>query len=203
MALVLLDLCAAFDLVDHEVLLTRLETSVGLRGAVLQWFRSYLTNRYFSFRIGHKTSSSIPLILSCGVSQVSILAPVLFTLYILPLASIFNKYKVSFHIYADDTKINFPLKHNDKNVSPPLLACLEEFKLLLSSNFLNLNENITEITIFGHKENYVLDVDCGSLGPYETQCARNQGVLFDHNLKFDKQISAVVKSCFFLSPSTP
>ncbi len=41
----------------------------------------------------------------------------------------------------------------------------------------------------------MLDVD--SLAPYVTQCARNLGVLFDHNLKFDKQISAVVKSCFF------
>ncbi len=74
------------------------------------------------------------------------------------------------------------------------MACLEEFKLWLSSNFLNLNNNKTEIIIFGHRENCVLDVDCG---PYETLCARNLGVLFDRNLKFDKQIRAVVKSCFF------
>ncbi len=43
----------------------------------------------------------------------------------------------------------------------------------------------------------MLDVDCGPLAPYETQCARNLGVLFDHNLKFGKQINAVVKSCFY------
>ncbi len=49
MALVVLDLSAVFDLVDHEVLLTRLETSVGLRGTVLQWFCSYLTNRCLVF----------------------------------------------------------------------------------------------------------------------------------------------------------
>lgn len=48
MALVLLDLSSVFDLVDHEVLLTHLEISVGLRGMVLQWFLSYLTNRIFS-----------------------------------------------------------------------------------------------------------------------------------------------------------
>lgn len=46
-ALVLFDLSAAFDVDDHEVLLTRLETSVGLRGAVLPWIRSYVTDRWF------------------------------------------------------------------------------------------------------------------------------------------------------------
>lgn len=195
MALVLLDLSSAFDLVDHEVLLRRLETSVGFRGVVLQWFRSYLNNRCFSVRIGHQSSTSVPL--NCGVPQGSILGPILFILYLLPLASIFNKYEVSFHLYADDTQVYFPLKHNDKNGLQPLFACLSDLKLWLSSNFLNLNENKTEIIIFGPKENCVFDVERGSLAPYETHCARNLGFLFDHNLKFEKQISAVVKSCFF------
>ena len=154
---------------------------MGFRGIVLQWFRSYLTNRCFSVRIGHQSSNSVPL--NCGVPQGSILGPILFILYLLPLASIFNKYEVSFHLYADDTQIYFPLKHNDKNGLQPLFACLSDLKLWLSSNFLNLNENKTEIIIFGPKENCVFDVDCG--------------FLFDHNLKFEKQISAVIKSCFF------
>ncbi|KAI2656143.1 hypothetical protein H4Q32_012980 [Labeo rohita] len=76
MALLLLDLSAVFDLVDHEIMLTRLDISVGIGGAVLQWFSSCLTNRYFSFRICHQTSSSI--FLNRGVPQGSILGIVLF-----------------------------------------------------------------------------------------------------------------------------
>lgn len=55
MALVLVDLSAAFDLVDHNVLFAHLESSVGLCGTVLQWFRFYLANRCLIVRIGHHT----------------------------------------------------------------------------------------------------------------------------------------------------
>jgi len=75
------------------------------------------------------------------------------------------------------------------------LVCLNDLKLWLSRHFLNLNENKMEIILFGPKEYCELDVD---YAPYEIQCARNMGILFDQNLKFHKQISTVVKSCFFI-----
>ncbi len=193
MALVLLDLSAAFDLVDHSILLSCLESCVGLRGMVLQWFRSYLSNRCFTVQIGHCISTAIPL--GCGIPQGSILGPVLFSMYLLPLASIFEKYGVSFHLYADDTQLYLPLQRNNKYSLQPLLDCLNELKLWLSSNFLHLNENKSEIILFGPRENVASDFDLGFLTPYNTQCARNLGILFDSSLKFDKQISAVVKSC--------
>lgn len=138
MALVLLDLSSAFDLVNHNVLISRLETCVGLRGTVLEWFRSYLTDRRFVVNIGHHSSSEIQL--RSGVPQGSILGPALFSLYLLPLGSIFSKYGVSFHLYADDTQIYIPLKRGNKNAFKPILDCLEELKLWLATNFLSLNE---------------------------------------------------------------
>ncbi len=74
--LILLDLTSAFDTADNKIILSRLEYFVGIQGTVLSWFKSYLTNRSFSVRLGN--FSSLPAKLSCGVPQGSILAPIHF-----------------------------------------------------------------------------------------------------------------------------
>lgn len=112
MALALLNLSSAFDLVDHNTLISRLETCVGLRGMVLQWLRSYHTNRRYVVSIGHQSSSEIYL--KSAVPQGSILGLLLFSLYMLPLGSSLNKYGASFHLYADDTQIYIPLNCENK-----------------------------------------------------------------------------------------
>ncbi len=96
MALLLLDLSSAFDLVNHDILISRLEARVGLRGTVLEWFRVYLTDRRNAVIIGHNSSSEVHL--RSGVPQGSILGPILLGLYMLPLGFIFNKYGGSFHL---------------------------------------------------------------------------------------------------------
>lgn len=127
-ALVLLDLSAAFDTVDHNVLLSRLEQVVGIRASALNWFQSYLMNRSFSVNIGKFHSSSVPL--TCGVPQGSTLAPMLFSLYMLPFGSIFEKYGICYHCYADDTQIYIPLTH--KNGLDPVAACFLDVKAWMS-----------------------------------------------------------------------
>lgn len=83
---ILLDLTASFDTIDHTVLLSRLEQYVGIQGNALKWFKSYLIDRSMVVSIG--ASRSAPL--TYGVPQGSILAPTLFSLYMLPLGSIFK-----------------------------------------------------------------------------------------------------------------
>ena len=75
-ALCLRDLTAAFDTVDHELLLLRLERQFGLRGAVLQWFRSYLTGRTFQVVYDGCLSAIVQVL--CSVRQGSVLGPRLF-----------------------------------------------------------------------------------------------------------------------------
>ena len=146
--LVLLDLTAAFDTVDHRILLSRLEQYVGLSGVALSWFQSYLSDRSFSVQLGDFFSSAAPL--TCGVPQGSILGPILFLLYMLPLGEILATHNISFHCFADDVQLYLPLKGDGQVALHSLLDCLDDVRKWMGANFLNLNESKTEVAFFGN-----------------------------------------------------
>ena len=79
----LLDMSAAYDTLDHTILLSRLKTMVGLSGVVLDWFSSYIKDRLLSVIIDNDISS--PIELTTGIPQGSVLGPLLFLIYMLPI----------------------------------------------------------------------------------------------------------------------
>ena len=83
-ALTLLDLSSAIDTIDDNFLITRQSTCYGISGTALSWFTSYLTDRRQAIKIGNCFSDILPT--SCGVPQVSVFGPLLFTLYTTPLS---------------------------------------------------------------------------------------------------------------------
>ena len=101
--MVLLDLSAAFDTVDHATILSRLEHDFSIKGNALEWFRSYLNNRMHYTIISDASSPGIKLMR--GVPQGSMLGPQLFSLYTVPLAAIARKHGLKCHFYADDTQL--------------------------------------------------------------------------------------------------
>src|SRR6476619_1037122 len=100
-ALVLLDLLAAFDTIDHQILIQRLESTFGISGSALSLLSSYLLDRFQFVSIDSSCSSNSNL--HTGVPQGSVLSPLLFTPYTNPLSYIFEGTRVDFHFYADDT----------------------------------------------------------------------------------------------------
>ena len=104
--LVMLDLSAAFDTVEHKLLLEDLR-AVGIEKNVYRWYKSYLENRKITVIISN-TRSEIKN-LTRGVPQGSILGPLLFSIYTIELSKILEKHKVKFTLYADDTQFYFPL----------------------------------------------------------------------------------------------
>ena len=103
--LAFLDLSAAFDTVNHTLLLARLQKSFGIRGTVLRWFNSYLPDRTQFVNINEVNSTIRDL--TVGVSQCSVLGPVLYLLYTAPLAKVIRSYGLDYHPYADDTQLYF------------------------------------------------------------------------------------------------
>ncbi|KAL2104366.1 hypothetical protein ACEWY4_001234 [Coilia grayii] len=162
----------------------------------LNWFTSYLSDRSFSVRIGSSSSKSAPI--KCGIPRGSILGPLLFSLYMLPLGSIFEKYGIQYHCYADDTQFYIPIKSDDASSMTKVLDCLNDIQCWMSRNFLQLNENKTEVILFG-PPNQVSDLKkmLGPLSPNYHSIIKNLSVYFDTALNFNKQISNVVKSSFY------
>ncbi|CAB4026141.1 RNA-directed DNA polymerase from transposon BS [Paramuricea clavata] len=99
---VFLDICKAFDSVNHEILLEKLKTQFGIHDIELKWFQSYLRNRKQVCSVNDQTSSARTII--CGIPQGSILGPLLFLLYINDMPDILERTTPC--LYADDTQIS-------------------------------------------------------------------------------------------------
>ena len=99
--LLFLDLSAAFDTIDHEILLYRLHNVFGFGDTLLSWFQSYLENRTQTVVVHRKHST--PASLRNGVPQGSVLGPILFILYTQPLSNVITHYSVFHQMNADDT----------------------------------------------------------------------------------------------------
>ena len=151
-ALTLLDLSAAFDTIDHTILLDRLNVYYGISELALGWFKSYLSGRTHSVKIG--STLSHPAVLHYGVPQGSVLGPILFSLYTNPISSIIHSHSsINYHFYADDTQLYITLSpENFSHSIQKLKNCLNDIQNFMFVNKLKLNPDKTEFILIGSKE---------------------------------------------------
>ena len=150
-ALTLLDLSAAFDTIDHDLLLNRLTSWFGIGAKALGWLNSYLRDRFQCINI--KGIISNPFELLFGVPQGSVLGPLLFIMYTTPLSSVLSKFQnINHHLYADDTQVYNSFKTSNFNLSlANLQNSLYSAQDWMFSNKLKLNPDKTEFMLIGNK----------------------------------------------------
>ena len=137
--LVLLDLFAAFDTIDHDNLFCILEKYFGICGNALKLIKSYFSNRTQRVQTDNVLSDFANII--CGVPQGSVLGLLKLCLYLLPLSAILMYHNIGYHVYADDTQsyVLFKCEQPLEAISK-LNSCLADIMRWMITNKLKIND---------------------------------------------------------------
>lgn len=198
--LVLLDYSAAFDLVDHERLLTTLKQNYLVSGKPLQWFASYLSNRSQSVLVNN--TRSIELELNRGVPQGSLLGGALFAAYVEPIKEVIQSHALSFHAYADDHQLfTFASFDDIASQARKVESCIEEITQWSTTNLLKLNPEKTEFLIIT-KPTIRFDIPISFITVLGSQIqvsteVRDLGVIIDHHMSLDAQVTEICRKANF------
>jgi hypothetical protein len=199
--LILLDLSAAFDTIDHDIMLQQLEGVFGITGSALMWLKSYFSDRSQSVSISNKSSG--PHDLDSGVPQGSVAGPFTFPKYTQQLAAIAREFGISIHLYADDTQLYIGFDVDESEPSKVRLeACIVKIRAWMSANMLKLNDSKTEYLLIGSKHtlkkvpDHLSSIHVGDANVEATSSARNIGVVIDSTLSMESHIRCLLRSCY-------
>ena len=196
----LLDLSAAFDTVDHQILLNRLEHDYGITGRVIDWIQSYLTGRTQFVRFNGATSRTMTV--TSGVPQGSVLGPILFIAYSAEVINIVELHGLRAHAFADDLQVYGHVAQDDaSSLVVRMVSCIEHVKTWMTSNRLRLNPSKTEHIWLGssrrlhHCPADKVRISDADIQPAES--VRDLGVLIDGAMTLTTHVNHLVGVCFF------
>ena len=194
----LLDMSAAFDCVDHVILLQRLR--LRLTDDVINWICSFLIGRSQQVVYNGITSSTQPVFF--GVPQGSVLGPILYVLYTAELEGIVERHGMKLHQYADDCQIYVSVSVADASVAASRLsACIVDVNRWMSASRLRLNPAKTQIMWLGSRQQLqkvdVSDISILATTVPVTDTARDLGVVIDSQLSLGPHVSAVCRSGYY------
>ena len=198
-ALVLLDLSAAFDTIDHSILTERLHKSFGITGDALTWIISYLRQRNQQVVIGNTPSDDVTI--EYGIPQGSVLGPKLYSLYTKPLGDVIRHHQLDMHFYADDTQLYVSFENNApekrSTAVTRLNTCIGDIHKWLANNMLKLNDDKTEVILFTSKHalksHPSVAVTVGEQHVRPATSIRNLGVIYDQPLSMIQHVNSVCR----------
>ena len=191
-----LDLSAAFDTIDHAILLHRLQHDFGLIGTVLDWFSSYLSGRIKSVSVHSHTS--VPASVSCGVPQGSVLGPILFVLYTTPLFAVIERHSILHHSYADDSQLqNSATPDRLPDLIDSMRLCIDDIKDWMTDN----NDKTEVMIISSSRMSTALSIpdsfDIGNASVPFSDTVKNLGVTLDCHLSLKPHVLNLVRTANF------
>ena len=193
--LLLLDLSATFDTVDHAILISRLSNRFGVKGAALAWFKSYLTSHQQVGKVEEDMSSKRPLLR--GVRQGLVLGPLLYLVYTAPIADIIKKLNLVYHLYADDTQLyisfNTDCSADLDEAKLRVERCVEEIDLWLCKlNLLKLDQDKTELVVISSKFRIIANLEYVRVRDTRIRLRSNElnlGVIMDNCFCMEQHVS--------------
>jgi hypothetical protein len=196
-ALTMLDLSAAFDTIDHNILIQCLQSLYGITGTALKWVSSYLTDRSQYVSVNGLSSRVSPL--NFGVPQGSVLGPILFILYTKPLTTLIDEYSLPNQAYADDTQTYVSSSPGELPQSVERLEkCISDVKSWMVKNKLKLNDDKTECLLIKKSsqcEPPICSVNVGESSIPFTDCAKDLGsFICSDELSLDRQVKAMCQA---------
>ena len=198
----MLDLSAAFDLVDHDILLQRLHLRFGLCDTVLKWVTSYLKNRTQVVSIDGIMSKESEQ--DCSVPQGAVLGADMYSDYTAPVTETVEP-EVDDHYYFDDSQFLNHFIAGDINSEEIAVNNMEasvlSVKQWMSSNLLKRNDKNTEVLIIGQKKQLdktnISQIRIGDTNIKPSESARNIGAILDSTMSLQEQISNTCKRSWY------
>ena len=198
--LALLDFSSAFDTIDHPILVHRLHKDLGITDTFLQWSSSYPTDLTHYVSLSNNCSAFAPV--HSGVTQCSVIVPMLFTMYVKPLSAIIDSNSIIHHSFAVDLQLQMSAPPDRiSELLHTMQSCINDVKAWATENMPKLNDTKTELMFVTSKRTKLLhnlstSITIGNAQIPFKQSVKKLGFTLDCHLTMNAHVNNIAWTCY-------